>query len=147
MSKYRLDSIADLARQLEFAPVARRTLQVSAAEELLHGLDPVKAYPFSFVVYRITGYHPKEDSTADLLTGLALQHDLGVLIEHLSDSLNLPANTAAEPVLTIEQVCERFNVTSKTIQRWRRRGLPISAAPIHSSTWPTTAPSIPTWCA
>jgi len=124
MSKYRLDSIADLARQLEFAPVARRTLQVSAAEELLHGLDPVKAYPFSFVVYRITGYHPKEDSTADLLTGLALQHDLGVLIEHLSDSLNLPANTAAEPVLTIEQVCERFNVTSKTIQRWRRRGLP-----------------------
>lgn len=124
MSKYRLDTLADLARQLEFAPAARRMAQVSAAEELLHDLDPAKAYPFSFVVFRITGYHPKEAVTADLLTGLALQHDLGVLIEHVSESLNLPAESAAEPVLTIEQVGERFNVTSKTIQRWRRRGLP-----------------------
>ncbi|MCC7351760.1 MAG: sigma-70 family RNA polymerase sigma factor [Phycisphaerales bacterium] len=124
MSKYRLDSLAELARQLEYAPAARRISQVSAAEELLHDLDPAKAYPYSFVVYRITGYHPKDEVTADLLTGLALQHDLGVLIEQLSDSLNLPADSAAEPVLTIEQVGERFNVTSKTIQRWRRRGLP-----------------------
>jgi len=124
MSKYRLDHLAALGRQLEFAPVARRIAQVSAAEELLHSIDPAKAYPYSFVVFRITGYHPKEEATADLLTGLALQHDLGVLIERLSDSLNLAADSAAEPVLTIEQVCERFNVTSKTIQRWRRRGLP-----------------------
>src|SRR5439155_645274 len=29
----------------------------------------------------------------------------------------------SEPVLCIEDVCERFNVTSKTIQRWRRKGL------------------------
>ena len=29
----------------------------------------------------------------------------------------------AEPVLTIEDVTERFNVTSKTIQRWRAQGL------------------------
>src|SRR5262249_54970575 len=30
----------------------------------------------------------------------------------------------AEPVLSIDDVTEKFNVTSKTIQRWRRRGLP-----------------------
>lgn len=124
MSKYRLDSIAALGRQLEFAPVPRRLAQVSAAEELLHSIDPTKAYPYSFVVFRITGYHPKEEISADLLTGLALQHDLGLLIERLSETLDLSAGSAAEPVLTIEQVCERFNVTSKTIQRWRRRGLP-----------------------
>jgi len=27
-------------------------------------------------------------------------------------------------VLLIDDVCARFDVTSKTIQRWRRRGLP-----------------------
>ena len=53
-----------------------------------------------------------------------MQHDLGLLIERLSDSLELRTYQLAEPVLSIEQVTERFNVTSKTIQRWRRRGLP-----------------------
>ena len=28
------------------------------------------------------------------------------------------------PVLAIDDVTQRFNVTSKTIQRWRKRGLP-----------------------
>jgi RNA polymerase sigma factor (sigma-70 family) len=59
----------------------------------------------------------------DLLTGLALQHDLGLLIERLSDTLDIQTTTLAEPVLSIDDVTERFNVTSKTIQRWRRKGL------------------------
>src|SRR5207302_61739 len=70
-----------------------------------------------------TGYHPKHVST-ELLTGLALQHDLGLLIEWLSETLDIPVRSLAEPVLGIDDVTERFNVTSKTIQRWRRRGLP-----------------------
>jgi RNA polymerase primary sigma factor len=60
---------------------------------------------------------------ADLLTGLALQHDLGLLVEQVSATLDLRAEEMAEPVLRIEEVAERFGVTSKTIQRWRRRGL------------------------
>lgn len=130
MAGYRIESIAQLARQMTFAPVEVRKAQIDAAEELLHILSPAKAYPMAFVTHRITGYTPKVSPETDdhdgeeLLTGLALQHDLGRLIEEVADSLNLPADSLGEPVLTIEDLTERFNVTSKTIQRWRRRGLP-----------------------
>jgi RNA polymerase primary sigma factor len=122
MARFRLDILADLARQMTFTPVRARQAQLQSAEELLFSIDPLKAYPVEYVIYRITGYAPK---TADqnLLAGLALQHDLGQLIETVSDSLDLRVDQTAEPVLQIDDVCERFNVTSKTIQRWRRRGL------------------------
>jgi RNA polymerase primary sigma factor len=124
MAKYRLAVLADLARQLSFTPLETRATQVASAEILLHNLDPQKAYPIDFVVFHITGYQPKTNGNADLLTGLALQHDLGLLIEQVSDGLNLTASKTGEPVLAIDDVTERFEVTSKTIQRWRRRGLP-----------------------
>ena len=123
MPKFRIDTIADFSRQLEFSPHETRAAQVALAEELLHLIDPAKAYPLAFVIFKITGYHPKRVDE-DLLTGLALQHDLGLLIEQVSETLNVQAGLLAEPVLTIEDVTEKFSVTSKTIQRWRRRGLP-----------------------
>jgi RNA polymerase sigma factor (sigma-70 family) len=123
VAEYRLDSIASLARQMEFMPAQTLRAQVTSAEGLLHDIDPAKAYPLELVIFRITGYRPKEPAT-DLLTGLALQHDLGLLIEQASDTLDLSVQAFKEPILCIDEVTERFNVTSKTIQRWRRRGLP-----------------------
>ena len=119
MAKFRIDSIEELARQMEFTPQETRAAQVAAAEALLHEIDPAKAYPPDFVVFKITGYHPK-DVAAELLTGIALQHDLGLLVERVSDTLNVATTSLAEPVLAIDDVTERFSVTSKTIQRWRR---------------------------
>jgi RNA polymerase sigma factor (sigma-70 family) len=122
VAQFRIDKMSELCRQMAFTPLDTRLGQVTAAEELLVSIEPGKAYPFSFVVFRLTGYHPHQ-AESDLLTGLALQHDLGLLIEKVSETLNLRAERAPEPVLTIEDVTARFNVTSKTIQRWRRRGL------------------------
>ncbi|HXE52617.1 MAG TPA: sigma-70 family RNA polymerase sigma factor [Tepidisphaeraceae bacterium] len=123
MAKYRIDRLAELARQMQFTPQDTRLAQLNAAEELLHTIDPNKAYPVEFVVFRITGYHPKGLS-AELLAGPALQHDLGLLIEKVSETLDVQTANLSEPVLSIDDVTERFNVTSKTIQRWRRKGLP-----------------------
>lgn len=123
MAKFRIQSLGELARQLQFTPQETRAQQVAAAEELLHSLEGLKAYPIDFIVYRITGYRPRQvDET--LLTGLALQHDLGLLIEQVSRTLDVHTDALSEPILQIEDVTERFNVTSKTIQRWRRKGLP-----------------------
>ncbi|MGD0139950.1 MAG: sigma-70 family RNA polymerase sigma factor [Tepidisphaeraceae bacterium] len=122
MPKFRIDKVGDLCRQMSFTPQDARLTQLTAAEELLLDLDPAKAYPFNFIVFRITGYHPKKlDQT--LLIGMALQHDLGLLIEQVSETLNLSEVDSPQPVMTIDDVAQRFNVTSKTIQRWRRRGL------------------------
>ena len=123
MAKFRIDSLGELARQMGFTPHHTRLAQLNAAEELLHSVEPQKAYPLEFVIYRITGYRPRS-LHENLLTGLALQHDLGLLIERVSETLDVTSDTAREPVLSIDDVTERFNVTSKTIQRWRRKGLP-----------------------
>src|SRR4051812_36246648 len=123
MAEFRIDSIKALARQMEFTPSDTRLSQLASAEALLHDIDPAKAYPLDFVIFRITGYHPK-NVAGDLLTGLALQHDLGQLIEQLSDTLDIHTARLNEPVLSIDDVTKKFNVTNKTIQRWRRRGLP-----------------------
>jgi len=107
---------------MAFAPQEVRGQQIAAAEDLLYLIDPAKAYPIEFVIYKITGYR-RRGAQHELLTGLALQHDLGLLIEQVSVTLEMHTRHLTEPVLCIEDVCERFNVTSKTIQRWRRKGL------------------------
>ena len=123
MTSFRLDIVASLARQLAFAPHDVRLEQLAAAEVLMGDLDVAKSYPAAFVVFRVTGYHPKLGVADETLTGLALQHDLGLMIERVSETLDLRAAEQPEPVLAIDDVTERFNVTSKTIQRWRKKGL------------------------
>jgi hypothetical protein len=107
VARYRIHNLVELARQMPFTPIDTRTAQVAAAEALLHSLDPLKAYPADFVIFRITGYRPR-DVSENLLTGLALQHDLGLLIEEVSQTLDLRTEALSEPVLQIEEVSERF---------------------------------------
>ena len=123
MAEFRLEAVRSLARQMGFAPRGKRLDQLAAAEDLLLRVDADRQYAAEFLVHAVTGYRPKTDD-ASSLPGGDLQHDLGVLIERVSEAMALSAADAGEPVLRIEDVCRRFGVTSKTIQRWRRKGLP-----------------------
>src|SRR5512133_3330546 len=98
MGHYRLDSIARLAGQLRFAPIARRLQQLRAAEDLLLQLKPDQTYSVSAITVAITGYEPKRADAA-MLTGVALQHDLGMLVEEVSESLQLDVKAIDEPIL------------------------------------------------
>src|ERR1700690_910239 len=100
MARFRIDSIATLSRELLFTPNETRAAQLISTEALLYEIEPNKAYPLELVVFRITGYRPREMDTK-LLPGLALQHDLGLLIEQVSNSLSVRVDSLREPVLTI----------------------------------------------
>jgi RNA polymerase sigma factor (sigma-70 family) len=110
-------------QQVRFAPPARRLEQLSHAEQLLAEIDVTKTYPWQYVCYRITEFRP--DSYPELMiTGEDLVHDLCLMIEALSRfTPPVPVETVAEPVLTLEQISQRLNVSTKTISRWRDRGL------------------------
>lgn len=122
MGRYRVDSLAELARQLTFAPGQVRCEQLEAAGVFVSRIDPAKTYSYPDVVEQVTTFRPRHHSE-QLIPGRALLHDLSILIEEVSDTLNLRVDEISQPVLAIEDVTERFNVTSKTIQRWRKRGL------------------------
>ena len=71
----------------------------------------------------LTDYRP--DAYADLLIGgQDLINDFGSLIAELACSMPaVPVETVAEPVLTLDEISKKLNVTTKTINRWRKRGL------------------------
>jgi RNA polymerase sigma factor (sigma-70 family) len=124
VSDYQYAALKELAdQQVRFAPPPRRLEQLKRSEQLLADIDLEKAYPYQFICYRITEYRP--DAYPDLLLqGQALLHDLGLLIAELAGSLPaVPADSLAEPVRTLEEISKQLNVTTKTINRWRKRGL------------------------
>ena len=109
-------------QQVRFAPREKKIEQVTQAERLLGELDPARAYPYEYLCYRVTNYRP--ESYPDLrLSGQEAAHDLRLFVEDVSESADVRADAAGEPVLTVELLAKRFNVSTKTISRWRRQGL------------------------
>jgi RNA polymerase sigma factor (sigma-70 family) len=109
-------------QQARFAPKDRRLEQIDRAEQLLGEIEPGKRYPYEYLCFRITGFRP--DSVPDLvLDGADVRHDLRLFVEELSATVQQRAEQAAEPVLTVDAVSRRFNVSARTVTRWRGQGL------------------------
>lgn len=124
MKAYKNPALRELAdQQVRFAPPARRLEQLKRAEQLLTEIDPKREYPYQFLCYRVTDF--RSDANPGLLiSGLDVIHDLGLWINELAVSLPaIPVEEVHEPVLTIDEFSKKLNVTTKTINRWRKRGL------------------------
>ncbi len=109
-------------QQVRYAPREKKLQQVAAAEQLVAELIPEKNYPFEYVCFRITTYRAETDAR-EQLSGDSLVRDLRLFIEDLSDSASVPVEAVGEQVLTVEDLATQFNVSTKTIARWREQGL------------------------
>ncbi len=109
-------------QQTRYAPKDRRLEQIDRAEQLLAEIDAEKRYPYEYVCYRITGFRP-DGWPALVLEGGDVRHDLGLFVEDLSATARQAVEQVAEPVLTVEEVGRRYNVSTRTVTRWRRQGL------------------------
>jgi len=122
-SDYQNPALRELRDQLvRFAPREKKLEQVNRAEQLLSELAPDRAYTYEYLCYRITKYRP-EDYPDMRLSGREACHDLRLFVEDLSDACNVTMSDAGEQVLTVEDLSKQFQVSSKTISRWRRLGL------------------------
>ncbi|MGQ9574111.1 MAG: sigma-70 family RNA polymerase sigma factor [Thermoguttaceae bacterium] len=122
-SNYLNPAIRELRdQQVRFAPREKKIEQADLAEKLLDELQEDRLYPYQYLCYRITKFRPQAYPDVKL-AGREASHDLRLLVEDLSEAANIPAQDAGEPVLTVEEVSRRFNVSAKTVSRWRRRGL------------------------
>src|SRR5262245_29953248 len=109
-------------QQMRYAPRERRLEQIDRAEHLLSEIEGAKRYPYEYLCFRITGYRP-EGWPALVLDGGDVQHDLGLFVEDLSATARQAIEQVAEPVLTVDEVSRRYNVSPRTVTRWRRQGL------------------------
>jgi len=123
MSQYRNPALRQLKdQQIKFAPRDARLRQIERAEGLLNELDPDATYRYPELCEKITSY--RGEMYPDLvLTGEEAVHDLRCFVEDLSDSADIPAESAGEEVWTVEDVSRRYSVSTKTVSRWRDKGL------------------------
>jgi RNA polymerase sigma factor (sigma-70 family) len=114
--------LEQLLMQLKFVSARKRIEYLKATEQLFHSIDPQKQYPFDFVCFRITGYHPK-DLPEELIDGDILAEDLQIFVWKLSGKVAERAAEQNEKVYTIDELSEVLKVTTKTIGRWRQKGM------------------------
>ena len=120
---YRISAMRELRdQQVRFAPREKKLEQVAAAEKLLAEVQPDRIYTYEYLCYRITHFRPEAHRDVKFV-GREAKHDLGLFVEDLSDAANVAADAAGERVVTIEDLARRFQVSTKTISRWRRLGL------------------------
>lgn len=110
-------------QQVRFATREVKIEQVERAENLLNEIDPDRTYSYEYLRYRITDYRPETEGIGDTMSGDEAHHDLRLFVEDVSEAANLKAEEAGEPILTIDDLSEMFNVSTKTISRWRNKGL------------------------
>ncbi len=128
MQRYSTNAFAALAAQLCRGPERLRLRQLHNIDFLLSVVESGRSYPYDFVCHGLTGYRPRPDSNGSsseprLLEGDALRADLVALAEELSGTAEIPLDAVPERLHTVHALAERFDVSTKTIFRWHRRGL------------------------
>ena len=111
--------VKQLLMDLRFGPEEQRINQLNCAESLYHLVNVEQMYPFEFVCFQITGYRPRENAE-ELIGGADLESDLRNFIMILSSDLSLAANS---DVLTYNDIAKKFDVSIRTVERWRKKGL------------------------
>jgi RNA polymerase sigma factor (sigma-70 family) len=123
MRRIKNQDLAQLLVQLRFAPQKHRRKQLDAAEKLFAIIEPDKEYPFDFVCFKITGYHPQGPVEQQLIKGEDLLEDLHIFISKLSGRVAPPVAGQTQKVYSVEELAAKLDVSTKTVSRWRKRGL------------------------
>ncbi len=123
MPKFFNSDMADLAHQLELSPRRLRVEQLQGIARLLSLIEFGRAYPLDFVYFHITKYQKRGKPAEVSVPGKALVNDLITTAEVLSRKANLSVNEIGEPCRTHAELARELGVSTKTIRRWRGRGL------------------------
>jgi hypothetical protein len=116
------DVVVDLLAQVRFAPRAALLKQADNAEALAGEIEAGRQYPEDWLVFRVTGFAP-DMAAPRVVVGETLLHDLSSLVEHLTDAAKLRVGDPAAAGVTADELCARWDVTRRTIERYRRAGL------------------------
>jgi len=120
---YRDSKLKELRDQLvRFAPKVQKVEQATRAEQLLGEIEPDRSYAYDFLCYRITNYRPQQASRHTVASADVV-NDVRQLVEDLSESADVSVTEVGEPVHSVEDLSKMFNVSTKTIGRWREAGL------------------------
>ena len=116
-----VEAIEDLAKQLRFAPKHALLRDLARTESLVEDIDPKRDYPEDFVIFRVTGYR-QDIANPAMITGQTLLGELASLAEHLSSAAKIQIDEVTG-AMAPEDLCSRWSVSRKTLERYRKKGL------------------------
>ena len=122
LSRARTRAIARLGDELRFASRETLVRHLDRIEELAAIIEPDAVYPEDFIIFRVTGYRPDE-TAGELITADTLLADLSALAERVSESAHLREQDLPDGTRTLTELSEHWEVSRKTIERYRRLGL------------------------
>ncbi len=123
MPPYKNKYLSTLEKTLLSGPRFARIQYADRLEQLILSIRKDSVFSLEYIYFKITGFRPTQELDA-AISGSELTGDLTLLLENLSKHSPLNVTDIPEPVLTSEDVAQSFNVSTRTIYRWRRRGLP-----------------------
>ncbi len=122
-SKYQYPFFLTIEHLLcERTPQSKRLDVTRHVEQVLTQLRPGQKYPATFFYDEILGEVPGSASQV-AVAGKVASRDLVKMIEELTQTANIEVESTGEVVHTIDHVSERLAVSTKTVARWRKRGL------------------------
>ena len=113
-----------LRRQFEFVDHRIGLVRLENLESLLRDVLPERSYPIEWVIFRMTGIDSETEGEPAPVRGETLIPELVELIEDMSRSLG-PLPFDPERDLSVEESARRLGVSTRTLRRWRPRGLPV----------------------
>lgn len=120
---YKNPWVQQLRDAQQVAPREQLIARIDAAERLIASVDVDQHYQSGQVLEHLDHDEDLKFSVDPKVHGRDLVHDLRLLVEDLSDAAELPADGMGEQVFTVEELARQFNVSTKTISRWRELGL------------------------
>lgn len=119
-----LNVLADLARQMRYAPRDVILGAIERCESLAEQIDPGGEYPAEWIVFRVTRYRSDEAASAsDVVHGRTILAQLSAFAEHLCDAANLRESDLPEGFVEADDLARDWGVSRRTIDRCRREGL------------------------
>ncbi len=123
MSKFANKDLAELSHQLTISPKRQRLSQIMGIESLLSLIDKKRTYPYDMVCHAITGYRNRRELVKGPIAGDKLVGDLVLMAEQITRKTAIATTEIEDCFYTYDDVAEKLEVSTKTIRRWRRRGL------------------------
>lgn len=111
-----------MVRRTSASSQSQKMADAQRAEDLLRQLDPKVDYSFDYIARMITEVR-QFDAGVETMVGRKWVSDLAHFVEDVSDAANLRADAVGQPVHTVDELSKMYNVSTKTISRWRRQGL------------------------
>jgi hypothetical protein len=123
-ARLRLSAATRLDRQLEFAGVDAFRRHALRAERLARQISRDALVSEAWLVERLTGVRSRDAETAETLVGQAVAMDSAALALRWSERAPLQSADLPGGAVALDVAARTLGVTVRSLQRWRRQGLP-----------------------